>query len=187
MKRWAEIASAALLVAAAARAAPGAELWFMQLSQPMDNGSAVQVCRITRGVLMGPLAPGAEILRTCDRNVVQVEGQKPRNTNVAYERGLSVDLHIAHPAERPWTIRDVVDTADVELDIPERAVAKPETPALEAVVRATVQAIRDNAALSQPPIRYLRLRISGSSEFRSLERVYPITILRAARRRTMRH
>ena len=180
-------AFAALFVTLLVGSSEATELWFMEVAQPLNNGNTVQVCRVTYGRFFGSLRPGEEILHTCDTNLVVIEAQAPRgeSVNAAREWGLSISLEGIN-RDKAWVRKDTVDTATVVLSTT-KAMARlagmirkePDTDEwannqLDATVKATVKAIRLNAEVSVPHIRYLRLMIQGTRRYKALERIYKI-------------
>jgi hypothetical protein len=192
------VALAALIVAATPALAT--EEVYLEVAQPMCEGNGgCHVLRVTYVTNRGSAFPGDEIAWTCAANAVVVDrGFTPspgtpkqvENRNAAYEAGFTI--RVTAPDQERWTfVADAAgpvtrnqdgtgargywyaDTTDVVLDVSKGARASVGD-SMDDLVKTTVRCILDNASRSVPPIRYVRLVITGSDRFRDLQRVHAI-------------
>lgn len=192
-------ATLAVLIAAATPALATEEV-YLEVAQPMCEGNGgCHVLRVTYVTNRGSAAPGDAIAWTCAANALVVDrGLTPsagaptqvENRNSAHLAGFTI--RVTAPDQGRWTfVADpngpatrnpdgtgarghwYADTTEVVLDVSRNAKTY-SADYLDDLLRTTVQCILDNASRSLPPIRFVRLAVTGSDRFHDLQRVHAI-------------
>jgi hypothetical protein len=151
-----------LLLPGLARATEEARL---EVYQPiLVDGTAIILSRCTVIEYLGGIYPALEIAITAKANSLPVSGQTMEDRNAAHLCGIEVRV-VADPAwgQRPYTDRDTVSSATVIVDASHAKQAEEIT--VDVAVRATVEAVLANGALSRPVIRTLRVTVLGDSAY----------------------
>jgi len=119
---------------------------------------------------------GTEVALTCEPNSIRTVGEDPEvdveDLNAASKFGMSLEMG---PIPENVT---AIDTLSVTLDAARLGhalaayVGRPCSP--DTIVEATILCIRMNAARTQPPTKFVKLRVLGPPSLQRLTRVYPV-------------
>jgi len=198
------VAFAVLMLLAATRAEASFDIRNV-VAVPMENGDegTVELRYVTYLLSYTSAWPGIEVQYTCSAAPVAVDrGAHPdslvvEEDNIAHQMGLTVQVenryderswnspHSVPPGTRWGSLPDgpqdpYVDTLLVQLHTEaayQRALAAKYEGlnVLDAVVRTTIDCIRDNASRSAVPIRHVRLIVTGPARYQKRSGVLRIT------------
>ena len=168
-----------------------------------DEGS-IELRYVTYLLSLGSAWPGVELQYTCSpapvlvnrANRADMDTLDVEDDNIAHGLGLTIQIenrqdprtwnspHSSPPGARwgerqEWPRDGYVDTLVVQLHTQaayehDQANARSDH-VLDAVVRATIDCIRDNASRSQVPIHHVKLVVTGPQKYRKLGGMMRIT------------
>ena len=194
MPRTISLAATALMLALAVRAEAAFDC-YVQVAQPHDQPEAgsIGMMYVTYELMLGSASPGVEIEHTCSPGPVAVDTGSGysgvQNRNGANQKGFKIVVEDFKDIRR-WSGSEgnhYIETMTVLLDVRSAADSLERTLAshskgsaylfqqdFDGTVACTVDCILDNATRSSPPIRRLRLEITGPIQFKDLARTYEI-------------